>query len=239
MWQKEEKDRKGLSWFIYRCLGQFAWLVVCSCQTLLSSTWHCTISQIWESQTSTSGFQEIQSHCHPLRFDICALFSQKPQVIPQERWQWWPALVQIIQISPHKLLTLEWHLTMVAIKKGLQDLSLISGFLLAPQLYLYELTNQKHSTHPNTTRQFSKLFHFFHILVIVLSLGSWCSKNPLLTVQGQHRLHIGILAFQVCDEDEPDVFLRVMNMSCTVPVALITTEWDVDSFKPRCSPTFL
>lgn len=73
--------------------------------SFLWSTWHCTTGQICDSQTSSYHVpQETPwSVCHPLRFEVCLLFSQQTQVIPyhtKERWQWCSAPVQLTLISP-------------------------------------------------------------------------------------------------------------------------------------------
>lgn len=140
MWQKEGKGRKGLSWFIYRSLGQFAWLVACS---FLWSSWHRATSQIWDSQTSSYEISQETpwSVCHPLRFEVRTLLSQQTQVIPyytKKRWQWCSAPVQLTLINAHTLLTLEQHLGKMAINKGLQDPFLWHQFFFQPpQLCLY------------------------------------------------------------------------------------------------------
>lgn len=77
-------------------------------------------------------------------------------------------------------------------------------------------------------------------LAVLSWANGYSSRKCLVTVQGQHRLCTSyILAFPVCDEDKPNVFLRVTNVSCTVLVVLTTREGDVASFNDRCSPSFL
>lgn len=77
-----------------------------------------------------------------------------------------------------------------------------------------------------------------------LAVFSWANcyspRKCQVTVQGQHRLRASYtLPFPVCNEDEPNVFLSMTNVSCTMTVILMTREGDMASFDHRCSLSFL
>lgn len=172
MWQKEGKGRKGLSWFIYKCLGQFAWLAVCSC-------WPLSCVPLGTALPAGVGTDRppatrFPSRLHdPLRSEVHALFSRHTQVIPyhtKERWHWCPAAVLLTLINPHTLLTLEQHLGKTVVKKGLQEDFLWHQIFFQPPSYV-----STSWLDPNSTTKFSKLLNF------LLVLGSFVLSQLVLS----------------------------------------------------------